>query len=39
MPGGGVFTARGGGEVFAAVVVEYFAGWVVCEGTGEKKKQ
>lgn len=37
MPGGGVFTARGRSKVFAAVVVEYFPGRVVCKGTREKK--
>lgn len=39
VPGGGVLTARGRGEVFAAVVVEYFPRRVVGKGTREKWKQ
>ena len=35
VPGGVVLTARGRGEVFAAVVVEYFPRRVVGKGTRE----
>ena len=42
MPGGGLLTAWGRGEVLAAVVVEYFPRRVVRKGTrkknGEKQK-
>lgn len=39
VPGGGVLTARGRGEVFAAVVVEYFPCRVVRKGTRGKRRQ
>lgn len=35
VPGSGVLTARGRGEVFAAVVVQYFPRRVVGKGTRE----
>ena len=39
MPGGGVLTARGRGQVFATVVVEYFTCRVVRKGTRERLRQ
>lgn len=35
--GGGVLTARGRGEVFAAIVVKYFSRRIIRKGTRNKK--
>ena len=39
MPGSGVLTAGGRGEVFAAIVVKYFSRRVIRKGTIKEHKQ
>ena len=37
MSGRGMLTARGGGQVLAAVVMKYFSRWIISKGTRIKQ--